>query len=217
MSLVQPATLKRIPYQGGLLGLTALLASAMLVFAYLLTGPLIKKQKADDLTLSLKAVLPGIEYDNDLLSDQLVIKGGVGEATTTVYRARLRGEIVAVVYPVIGKGYGGEISAVMGLDRNGHITAVSVVSHHETPGLGDKIEPAKSSWIRSFMGKGLDNVDEKGWHVRKDGGVFDQFSGATITPRGLVAAIKGGLDFYAAHRSEILQETTPLSANEQPK
>jgi len=217
MSLVQPAVLKRIPYQGVLLGLTALLASATLVFAYLLTGPLINKQHAGDLTTSLKAVLPGIEYDNDLLSDHVEITGGVGAITTTVYRARLHGEIVAVVYPVFGKGYGGEINAVMGLDRNGHITAVNVVSHHETPGLGDKIEPAKSPWIQSFIGKGLDNTDEKGWHVRKDGGVFDQFSGATITPRGLVAAIKGGLDFYAAHRTEILEETAPTTAKEQPK
>lgn len=217
MSLVQPAILKRIPYQGALLGITALLASATLVFAYLQTGPQIEKQHTADLTASLKAVLPGIEYDNDLLSDQLLIHDGVGASSTIFYRARRHGEVVAVVYQVIGKGYAGEINAVMGLDRDGHITSVRVVSHHETPGLGDKIDSAKSPWILSFNGKGLDNPDEKGWHVRKDGGEFDQFSGATITPRGLVAAIKGGLDLYAAHRTEILGETAFHTAKEQGK
>lgn len=208
---------KRIPYQGALLGATALLASATLVIAHLQTAPLIEQQTSADLTASLKAVIPGIDYDNDLLTDQVVINDGVGRTTTTVYRARHKGEVVAAVYQVIGKGYAGDITAVMGLDRSGHITSVRVVSHKETPGLGDKIEAAKSSWIDSFSGKGLDNLDEKGWHVRKDGGEFDQFSGATITPRALVAAVKGGIDLYAAHREEIFSPAVNQTAKEQTK
>lgn len=214
MSLFDSATRKRIPYQGALLGITALLASVTLAFAYMQTGPLIEQQAAADLSASLKAVIPGIAYDNDLLGDQVVIAGGVGSTKTIVYRARRQGEVVAVVYQVIGKGYAGEITAVMGLDRVGHITAVRVVSHKETPGLGDKIEAAKSSWINSFTGKGLDTLDEQGWHVRKDGGEFDQFSGATITPRALIAAIKSGLDLYAAHREEIFSPTAIQSTKE---
>ncbi len=214
MSLFDPASRQRIPYQGALLGITSLLASATLAVAYLQTGPRIEQQAAADLTASLKAVIPGISYDNELLADQVVINDGVGRTTTTVYRARLKGEVVAAVYQVIGKGYAGDINAVMGLDRNGHITAVRVVSHRETPGLGDKIEAAKSSWIDSFSGKGLDNLDSKGWQVRKDGGEFDQFSGATITPRALVAAVKEGLELYAAHRTEILSPPLMQSAQE---
>lgn len=217
MSLFDSAMRKRTPYQAMLLGVTALLASATLAFAYLQTGPLIAQQATADLTASLKAVIPGIDYDNELLADQVVINDGVGSSKTTVYRARQKGDIVAVVYQVIGKGYAGEITAVMGLDRAGHITAVRVVAHHETPGLGDKIEPAKSPWITSFIGKRLDHPDEKGWHVRKDGGEFDQFSGATITPRALVAAVKGGLDLYAAHREEILSSPVVQTAQEQTK
>lgn len=217
MSLFDSAMRKRTPYQAMLLGVTALLASATLAFAYLQTGPLIAQQATADLTASLKAVIPGIDYDNELLADQVVINDGVGNSTTTIYRARQQGEVVAVVYQVIGKGYAGEITAVMGLDRAGHITAVRVVSHRETPGLGDKIEPAKSPWITSFIGMGLDHPDEKGWHVRKDGGEFDQFSGATITPRALVAAVKGGLDLYAAHREEILSSPVVQTAQEQSK
>lgn len=214
MNPFDSALRQRIPYQGALLGVTALLASATLVFAHLHTEPLIEQQAVADLTASLRTVLPGIDYDNDLLGDQVTIPAGVGGATTTVYRARRQGEVVAVVYQVTGKGYGGDIAAVMGLDRDGHITAVRVLSHKETPGLGDKIEAAKSSWIDSFTGQGLDTLDAKGWHVRKDGGQFDQFSGATITPRGLVAAVKGGLDLYAAHRAELLAPAVTDSTKE---
>lgn len=217
MSLFDSTMRQRISYQAILLGVTALLASAALAYAYLQTAPRIEQQNAADLTASLKAVIPGITYDNDLLSDQIVINAGVGSSQTTVYRARAQGEVVAVVFQVIGKGYGGEITAVMGLDRAGHITSVRVVSHHETPGLGDKIDAAKSPWINSFTGKGLDTPDEKGWHVRKDGGEFDQFSGATITPRALVAAIKGGLDFYASHQQEILNQPATATAKEPSK
>ena len=217
MSQFDSTMRQRISYQAILLGVTALLASAALAFAYLQTAPRIEQQNAADLTASLKAVIPGIAYENDLLSDRVVIDSGVGSSKTTVYRARMQGEVVAVVFQVIGKGYGGEITAVMGLDRAGNITSVRVVSHHETPGLGDKIEAAKSPWINSFTGKGLDNPDERGWRVRKDGGEFDQFSGATITPRALVAAIKGGLDLYAAHRGEILNQSVTAAIQESAK
>lgn len=215
MSLFEATLRTRVSYQAVLLGVTALLASATLAFAYLQTGPLIEQQAAADLTASLKAAIPGIDYDNDLLTDQVIINAGVGSTTTIVYRARQNGEVMAVVYQVIGKGYAGDITAVMGLDRDGHITTVRVVSHRETPGLGDKIEQAKSPWINSFIGKGLDHPDAKGWHVRKDGGEFDQFSGATITPRALVAAVKEGLDLYAAHHEEILSSPVVQTAQEQ--
>jgi electron transport complex protein RnfG len=204
----------RTLYQGVLLGITALVASGALVVAAVVTKPQIEQAHEADLTTSLKAVLPGIAYDNDLLHDTVVIRHGVGSSSTTIYRARQKGQIVAVVYQIIGKGYGGEIAAVMGVDNAGHITSVSIVSHHETPGLGDKIEAAKSPWIKSFIGKGLDNLTEKQWHVRKDGGDFDQFSGATITPRGVVAAVKAGIDLYAANRDAMFSDA-PAGASTQ--
>lgn len=216
MTAALPPLRKRIPYQGLLLGATALLASSALVFAFLLTRPTIERQHAADLTASLKAVIPGIALDNDLLADRVVIAGGVGTTTTTVYRARQKGEVVAALFQVIGKGYAGEITAVMGVDRDGRITAVRVVAHKETPGLGDKIEPAKSPWIERFSGKGLGNPAAKGWQVRKDGGEFDQFSGATITPRALVAAIKGGLELHAAHHDAMFGGVDDSAPKEKP-
>jgi electron transport complex protein RnfG len=93
----------------------------------------------------------------------------------------------------------------MGVDTQGRLLGARVVKHAETPGLGDKIEPAKSKWILDFDGKSLNDPPAEKWAVKKDGGVFDQFAGATITPRAVVKAVKSGLEFFAAHREEILQ------------
>lgn len=95
----------------------------------------------------------------------------------------------------------------MGVSREGKILGVRILKHTETPGLGDKIEPAKTKWIFSFDGKFLGNPLADLWAVKKDGGVFDQFAGATITPRAVVKAVKGGLVFFEKERSTLLDET----------
>ena len=92
----------------------------------------------------------------------------------------------------------------MGIDKNGEILGVRVIAHIETPGLGDKIEISKSQWVLSFNGKSLNNLTVEEWAVKKDGGVFDQFSGATITPRKVVQAIRRGLTFFQDHQAELL-------------
>jgi electron transport complex protein RnfG len=97
----------------------------------------------------------------------------------------------------------------MGIDRSGHITGVRVIKHKETPGLGDKIEAAKNSWIFAFEGKSLGDPAADKWAVKKDGGVFDQFAGATITPRGVVKAVKGGLEFFEKNRAQLLDVSAP--------
>lgn len=190
-------------YQGMLLGGVALLTSAALAFASRATEADIKAAEAADLKQSLAQVLPG-EYENDLLKDTLTLPGKDGEVL--VYRGRRAGKVEAVVYRVIGHGYAGNIVCVMGVSREGRILGVRVINHKETPGLGDKIEPAKGDWIHSFEGKWLgDPVAEK-WAVKKDGGVFDQFAGATITPRGVVNAVKGGLEFFEANKAALLDD-----------
>ena len=95
---------------------------------------------------------------------------------------------------------------IMGVDRDGNILGVRVLSHKETPGLGDKIEAAKSDWILNFTGRSLDNLTSAQWAVKKDGGVFDQFAGATITPRAVVGAVRDGLELFAARRTEMIEE-----------
>lgn len=193
----------KLSYQGILLGGVALLTSAALAFASRATEADIKAAEAADLKQSLAQVLPG-EYENDLLKDTVTLPGKEGEVL--VYRGRRAGKVEAVVYRVIGHGYAGNIVCVMGVSREGKILGVRVVAHKETPGLGDKIEPAKAKWIFDFDGKSLgDPVAEK-WAVKKDGGVFDQFAGATITPRGVVNAVKGGLEFFEGNKTQLLDE-----------
>ena len=92
----------------------------------------------------------------------------------------------------------------MGIAADGKLLGVRVLAHKETPGLGDKIEVKKDPWVKSFDGKSLADPTSDKWAVKKDGGIFDQFAGATITPRAVVKAVKGGLDFYTEHRKKIL-------------
>jgi electron transport complex protein RnfG len=172
----------KLGYQGLLLGGAALLTSAALAFASRATEADIKAAEAADLKQSLAQVLPG-EYENDLLKDTVTLPGKDGDVL--VYRGRRAGKVEAVVYRVTGHGYAGKILCVMGVSREGKILGVRVVSHKETPGLGDKIEK---------------------WAVKKDGGIFDQFAGATITPRGVVNAVKGGLEFFDGNKAKLLDE-----------
>jgi len=195
-----------LPYQGLLLGLAALVTSSALLIANQLTAPVIAQRNAEDLAASLAQALPGVAYDNDLAADSVVIEAGVGAKTTRVYRARKDGAVQALAYEVTGFGYSGAIRLVMGVDNEGKVLSVRVLAHRETPGLGDKIEIQKSRWIESFNGLTRDQPPAEQWRVKKDGGQFDQFTGATITPRAVVKAVKEGLDLYAAHRDAMLAE-----------
>jgi electron transport complex protein RnfG len=188
-------------YQGVLLGGVALITSAALAYAARATEADICAAEAADIKLSLSMVLTG-KYDNDLLKDTLTFPSEQGEVL--VYRARRAGKIEAVVFQVHGSGYAGKVVCMMGIDRDGHITGVRIIKHAETPGLGDKVEPAKSKWIFGFDDKFLGNPLTELWAVKKDGGVFDQFAGATITPRAVVKAVKGGLIFFDKNRAQLL-------------
>jgi electron transport complex protein RnfG len=195
----------KLGYQGLLLALAGLVTSGALALASRVTGPQIDAAAARDLRLSLDQVLP-IAHDNDLTRDTLEVSGP--EGPVTVYRARDKGRVQAVVFQVVGHGYAGNIVCVMGVDRDGRVLGVRVIKHAETPGLGDKIDAAKSDWIHEFDDKTLDVPPPEKWAVQKDGGVFDQFAGATITPRGVVKAVKQGLEFFVREKTTLLDETT---------
>ncbi len=192
---------EKIAYQPLLLGIFALLASGALAWASSATGEAIAAAEAKDLRDSLSEVLPAGVADNDFLKDTVDLdRDG---RPVTIYRARKDGAVRAALFKVAERGYGGEIQVLMAVDSDGRTLGVRVLKHTETPGLGDKIEVRKDSWIRSFDGKSLGDPSPEKWGVRKDNGVFDQFAGATITPRAVVKAVKGGLDFFAAHKAEI--------------
>lgn len=192
---------EKISYQPLLLGSFALLASGALAWAAGATGAAIAAAEAKDLRDSLSEVLPSGLADNDFLKDTVSVDRD-GQPVT-IYRARQGQEVKAALFKVAGRGYAGEIQILMAVDMAGHTLGVRVLKHAETPGLGDKIEVRKDAWIKSFDGKSLGDPAPEKWAVKKDNGVFDQFAGATITPRGVVKAVKGGLEFFAAHKAEI--------------
>jgi Na+-translocating ferredoxin:NAD+ oxidoreductase subunit G len=212
----EPKYRQRVGYQAMLLGGFSTLATALLVAGNLATRDAILERQQEDLQQSLSQVIPAAQYDNNLLDHPLHMQGPQGEPLT-VYRGTEGMQVSALAWEISGQGYAGEIRLIMGVDANGSILGVRVLSHAETPGLGDKIEAAKTDWIYGFNGLSLGNPPVDQWKVKKDGGRFDQFSGATITPRGVVAAIKQGLSFFAQHRTELLNPpviTTASAARE---
>lgn len=192
----------RLDYQSALLALVVLVTCSALAVAYQLTREPIRLALEQDMRQSFSRVLPAELHDNDLLSSQGQITAPWGDLT--YYQATLEGQVTAVIFPLTAQGYAGRIEMLMAVKANGEISGVRVLVHQETPGLGDKIEEARDPWITYFSGKSLSNPMPAGWGVKKDGGDFDQFTGATITPRVIVAAIKRGLEFYQASQDQLL-------------
>ena len=194
---------KSVIFQAILLGVFTLGATSMLSTSDLETRDAIKLRAEEDLKASIGQVISGRLHDNDLLKSTITINNTDGE-TTTVYQATKAGTVTAVAYTVTGHGYGGKIKAIMAVNPKGKILGVRILSHTETPGLGDKIEIAKDDWILGFNGLSMGMPPVGQWRVKKDGGRFDQFSGATITPRAVVKAVKSGLDFFENQKSKLL-------------
>jgi len=199
-----PSYRQRASYHGALLGGFAMLAAALLILGNISTRNAIAERQKEDVLASLSQVIAEDLHDNDLLKDTLILDGP-DHRPVTIYQSIKSGKVTAVAYSMTGQGYAGEIKILMSVKRNSEIGGVRILSHAETPGLGDKIELNKSQWVLNFNGRSFDKLPASDWKVKKDGGVFDQFSGATITPRGVVKAVKTGLDFFARHKNELLQ------------
>lgn len=191
-----------VSYQTGSLALIGLITSAALTMGNQATRAPIEASLQSDLQTSLAQVLPAGSFDNHLLSSTLQRPSPEGQRT--VYIAKKGNDISGIVFETSGKGYAGQIRLVMGISPDGKVLGVRVLSHSETPGLGDKIDVQKADWIHSFVGKALDNAK---WGVKKDGGEFDQFAGATITPRAVVKAVHEGLQWYASQQTSIVEES----------
>ncbi|MBK1717573.1 electron transport complex subunit RsxG [Thiocystis violacea] len=168
----------------------------------------------------LETILPAGRADNDPLRDhiQVAARDLLGTETTQVYRARKGEDPVALVLePVVPDGYAGPIKLLISVLHDGTLGGVRVVSHHETPGLGDKIEEAKSDWILAFTGKSLTDPPLDKWGVKRDGGEFDQFTGATITPRSIVNAVKNALLYVDQQGDRLFRPVEPAVPAEREK
>ncbi len=151
-------------------------------------------------------------YDNDLLADatRVIDPERLGTPQPViVYRATMKGVPVAVIISSVAPdGYGGPIRLLIGIDDTGVLTGVRIAGHQETPGLGAAISQDRSDWITVFPGRSLVNPDPSGWTVRKDGGYFDQFTGATISPRVTVQAIHNALIYFSEHADSLFADLT---------
>jgi electron transport complex protein RnfG len=189
------------------LGCFSLAATLLLAVLQGLTKDPIDKNALEDLRRSLEQVIPAGIHDNNPAADTVQLK--VDGVPLLVYRARKADHVTGVAFEAKGNGYSGNIRVLLGIDASGKLLGVRVLQHTETPGLGDKIEVTRSDWITRFTGKSLDDPPDAKWAVKKDGGPFDQFSGATITPRAVVNIIRDGLRLFAAHRKTLLEEGSP--------
>jgi electron transport complex protein RnfG len=190
---------------GTILFVFALAGTALLAFTHDRTEPTIARGLQAEKLALLSQVLPTTLYDNDLLAAQQSVPPddllGTRKASS-LWLARRGGRFSGVVLEAVAPdGYSGDIFLLIGIDANGSVTGVRVTAHHETPGLGDYIDHAKSAWIDQFVGKSLLKPEPKHWKVAKDGGAFDARAGATISPRAVVKAVKSALDYFARHRA----------------
>lgn len=170
---------------------------------------------------ALLEILPAETHDNVLLDDTVTITDASllhGQNQAKAFIARKNGAAVAVILPTVApNGYTGRVDSIVGILADGSIAGVRVIQHRETPGLGDKVELKKSPWVLGFNGKSLDNPSPDRWHVKKDGGVFDQFTGATITPRAVVGSVYAALEYFKANRDTLLApKSTPTLTTESP-
>jgi len=158
---------------------------------------------------ALLAVIGDQPYDNDLINDQIQLSPDMAAQLNTEANARVirnNGTILGFILPAVAPdGYSGNIGMLVGMDTQGNLLGVRVVEHRETPGLGDKVDTQKSDWILQFTGLSLENPDENQWFVRKDGGQFDAFTGATITPRAVVNMIKTTLVNFRDNTDELIK------------
>lgn len=190
-----------------LLGIIALLGTSLLAAVNDLTHERIVEQEKRRVLQQLNEIVAVSSFNNDLLEDIIEIQDGTffrHSEPVTVYRARMDDRPVAVLMIVTAPdGYNGDIRLLAGIDANGTVLGVRVIAHRETPGLGDPIDIEKSDWILGLTDKSLGNPETAGWAVKRDGGEFDQFTGATISPRAVVKAVHNTLIYFQANRQRL--------------
>lgn len=200
---------RQILISGAFLWLFAVAGTTLVALTEFTTAEAIVENERQVLLRNLYALLPPARLNNDIAGDTLQLPAAAllgTELTTTAYRARRQGEPVAVIFNSIAPdGYNGKIHLLVGVNVDGSLAGVRVIKHAETPGLGDGIEIRKSPWIKGFDGRSLDNPGTAGWRVRRDGGEFDQLTGATITPRAIVAAVRKTLLYYRQNADMIFK------------
>lgn len=206
-----PPTPTRRRYGKQLLTLAVFVVFCLVVLsiAAQLTANRIARNERAWFEAQINALVPAELHDNDLLTDKTTVRApeALGSRNpVAVYRARLKGmPTAAIINSFAPDGYGGPIELLVAVDYAGTVLGVRVLAHHETPGMGNAFEQAGSTWLAAFRGRSLNNPETRGWNVRKDGGQFEQFTSATISPRAIIQAVQRTLDYYRNNRTKLYQ------------
>lgn len=191
------------------LALFAMAGTFFVTYTFDNTIDRINENKRLALLKAIHVLISPDAHDNDIFTDiiQVTNKNLLGnKKAVNIYRARKGKEPIAVIInSVAPDGYNGNIELLVAIQYDGTLAGVRVAHHKETPGLGDAIEESRSDWITKFAKRSLTNPDTKDWAVKRDGGEFDQFTGATITPRAIVKAVYNTLRYYKAHRDTLYE------------
>jgi len=187
----------------------ALAFTLLMTAVYQVTKEPIAKSIAAARAALFKQVIPPDSYDNDVLSDTILIAPSdlLGNKKPSIANiAQMNGKPIAVILEAIAHdGYSGDITLLIAIKDDGTLSGVRVVEHTETPGLGDYIDIAKSQWIKLFDGESLTKTSSANWAVTKDGGSFDYMAGATITPRAVIKAVHNALQYFTEHKARLLK------------
>ena len=194
---------------GSLLGGFAVITTAAIAATYLGTRDAIVVQERAARAKALLEIVPRKRHDNNMLDNSFDVDDhdllGL-DAASPLFVASRNGEAVAFIIPSVAPdGYSGAITLFTGVNTDGSVAGVRVISHNETPGLGDKVDLKKSAWILSFNGTSLREPKPEQWGVKRDGGAFDQFTGATITPRAVTRSVYQTLVYFQANRQSLLE------------
>lgn len=202
---------------GILLSLFALATTGLIALTHQSTALRIQDQEQQALQRILNEVIPVELHDKPIQANCASFTDPVllgSDQAQTVYRATLNDVPSAVAIEAVAPdGYSGRIHLIVGVSADASVTGVRVLKHKETPGLGDKIDTRISDWVFSFDGKTLSEENRSRWQVKKDGGDFDAFTGATITPRAVVAAVARALDFFMLNQDAIYAASNQCSVS----
>ena len=198
---------RNMSISAAVLSVFAISGTSLVAWTFYSTQERIAENERQVLLKQLHALVRPAEHDNNLDEDVLYVTAPEqlgSKKPVAIFRARKDSKpVAAIISSVAPDGYNGDIHLLVAIRYNGQLAGVRVIKHRETPGLGDAIDASRSDWIKGFDNKSLQDPTAKNWKVKRDGGVFDQFTGATITPRAVVTAVHKTLLYYQQQRDKL--------------
>jgi electron transport complex protein RnfG len=191
------------------LALIAAICTALVAATYRMTADRIAANDKALLEQSLQPALAGVLFDGHVSESRLVLPaphGLPGNDAAIIYRVFAAGKPAAALFAVTARdGFSGPIRILVGISSDGVVTGIRILEHRETPGFGDKIDSRRSDWILQFDGRSITDPVASAWAIKSDGGDFDQLTGASVTPRAVIKAVRDTLLYFDAHRDEIFR------------